>query len=71
MNGRKARLARQKVYGDDDPLDRKYRVASDKKGLVVGKFVTVNNRKILLMPTIMADYTRQAYQNTKKEMRNA
>ena len=67
MNARKAKLARKNVYGDRDPLDRGYRVASDKRGGVVGKFVTIEGKKRLVVPTIVSDYNRQLYQQSKKE----
>ena len=68
MNGKKAKLARKKVYGDRDPEDRKYRVASDKRGNVVGKYVVVDGKKRLWIPTITADFMRQLYKRVKAEM---
>ena len=68
MNGKKAKLARRKVYGDRDPADRKYQIASDKKGNIVGKFVTVDSKKRLWIPTIAADYMRRLYQRVKATM---
>ena len=68
MNGKKAKLARRKVYGDRDPADRKYRAASDKRGNVIGKFVEVDGKKRLWIPTIAADYMRRLYKRVKAEM---
>jgi hypothetical protein len=68
MNGKKAKLARRKVYGDRDPADRQYQIASDKKGNVVGKFVTVDGKKRLWIPTVAADYMRRLYKHVKAGM---
>ena len=66
MSGRKVKEARRQVYGDRNPLSRRYRVACDKHGLIVGKFVTVEGKRRLVAPTIVADYQRQMYQRLKK-----
>jgi hypothetical protein len=67
VNGRKAKRLRREVYGDGDPLDRNYRVASDKRGNVIGKFITMNKKKMLAMVTIVADFNRQLYRRLKRE----
>jgi len=67
MSERKAKLARKQVYGDRNPLDRKYRIASDKRGKVIGKFIEVDGKQRLWIPTIIADFPRQLYQRLKRE----
>ena len=66
MSGRKSKEARKRVYGDSDPTDRKYRLTSDRFGNIVGRFVTVDGKRRLAVPTIAADYQRQAYQRAKQ-----
>ena len=66
MSGRSAKLARKQAYGDQNPQSRRYMVASDKYGNVVGKFVMVEGKRRLVTPTIIADHQRQLYQHLKR-----
>ncbi len=72
MRGKKAKELRKLIYKDGADIHvRDYGVAYTKYGKLIGRFITVGEKVIPVVLTLISDLRRRTYQQRKEELKNA